>query len=57
MTKIPLWAAPNNWNPSEQEGRTAFLKGLPMDHQYGECLAAKDWERGWRSAEAHANKR
>lgn len=50
--KSPIWEKPLGYNPTEAEGRQAFKEGRAMtDHPYGECVAAKDFERGWRAAE------
>ena len=46
---------PRDWNPSFEEGKQAFLDGYRMtDHRYGECLSAKDFERGWKQESLRA---
>lgn len=55
MKPTPVWLLPPGFNPNEQEGREAFENGYPIDHHpYGDCAAAKDFERGWRQAELRA---
>lgn len=55
MKPTPIWLLPIGWNPNENEGKEAFAYGLPIDsHRFGDCAAAKDFERGWRAAEARA---
>ncbi len=55
MKPTPLWQLPKDFNSNETEGREAFRAGYPMEHRYGECLAAQDWERGWKNEERKAS--
>lgn len=55
MKRTPIWLLPIGWNPNEVEGREAFEAGEDVDfHPYGDSAAAKDFQRGWRQAEARS---
>ncbi len=58
MKPTPLWLLPPGFNPNEAEGREAFEAGEPIDYNpYGESAAGKDWERGWKMAEARSKEK
>ena len=58
MEPTPIWLLPPGFNANEAEGRRAFEAGKPVDaNPYGESSAAKEWEQGWRRAEARSKEK
>lgn len=51
----PLYKRPKGFNPTELEGKLAFLAGFPIDsNPYGMSAAGKEWDNAYRAAQRAA---